>query len=783
MKKAFVVLLAFVALLVLATMVATASTGSGVAAAAPVPQASTPGTVDTIETCTVCHKRSGAEHQTFYNSLYQDGVITVTDLAYTKGAAGASTVTFKLLKNGQPVNPKDMDALSIYWAPFADGKFQFEPARDRLSLKGKVAADGKGVVTSTLTGLPEADQKFVDATDLSKEAGALVVYGRDGTIKRIPGTRVDQAQFPFIGLLTTGTVDYASTANDAGCVKCHTDPYLKHGYIYAQVNDDPKTDFVTCKVCHLDNGEGGHFEWQLLVNDPVKAAEFLAAGEEEGLKLLSEDELKLYAYNPSVMNDVHMSHAMEFPYPQSMANCATCHEGKLDTILTDANFTAATCKSCHPTTGAKAEAKEGEEPAWDTTPLALDTLIGEKHPPIDWLNPVDCATCHKAGGLAADFKTIHPGYDTTVYNEAGIRYSDAISVTIGDATFANNKLTVDFSAAATKDVTNVDVTKNMTPTVIVSLYGWGTRDFLVGGHERLVDDNKDGKIDRSDQRALEAEFGAETANPRVKFLSGEGGKWQVEFDLTGQADLIKNGAVRRLEFGVLPATFTDDGKQVAVNAVTQTFDLGDAAWDDAAFKPIADVAKCESCHGALATNFHDPSYGGSVVACRMCHITKSGGSHLEMQSRALDSYVHAIHAMQPFDTGDINFDDPVQAVHYEHHIGMPYPTHQEENCESCHLPRTYEAPDQATALPGILSASSENETWDRRIGTVPSMIVGPATTACGGCHRAHLINEDKAGNLAALNKHFTQGGYEVPAGADAVKTWTDVTNKVMELFK
>ena len=30
------------------------------------------------------------------------------------------------------------------------------------------------------------------------------------------------------------------------------------------------------------------------------------------------------------MNDTHMSHAMEFPYPMSMSNCNTCHEGKLD---------------------------------------------------------------------------------------------------------------------------------------------------------------------------------------------------------------------------------------------------------------------------------------------------------------------------------------------------------------------------------------------------------------------------------------------------------------------
>ncbi len=50
-------------------------------------------------------------------------------------------------------------------------------------------------------------------------------------------------------------VDYVSAANNAGCEKCHTEPYLKHGYIYAQVDHDATNDFYTCKACHLDNGE------------------------------------------------------------------------------------------------------------------------------------------------------------------------------------------------------------------------------------------------------------------------------------------------------------------------------------------------------------------------------------------------------------------------------------------------------------------------------------------------------------------------------------------------
>ena len=208
--------------------------------------------------------------------------------------------------------------------------------------------------------------------------GLIVVYGRDETVGRLPA-RVYQAKYPFAALLETGGgVDYVSAANNAGCEKCHTDPYLKHGYIYAQVDGDPATDFYTCKACHLDNGEGGHFEWQLLVDDPEKAVEWLNS--DEDLSIFTPEQLDLYAYTTSLMNDVHMSHAMEFPYPQSMASCVTCHEGKLDAVLSDDNFTVETCKSCHPVTGAVAAAAEGEDPAYDTTGLALKTILPSADP-------------------------------------------------------------------------------------------------------------------------------------------------------------------------------------------------------------------------------------------------------------------------------------------------------------------------------------------------------------------------------------------------------------------
>ena len=157
------------------------------------------------------------------------------------------------------------------------------------------------------------------------------------------------------------------------------------------------------------------------------------------------------------MNDVHMSHAMEFPYPQSMANCVTCHEGKLDTVLADENFTVTTCKSCHPVTGAKAAAEGEEEPAYDTTELALKTILPEGiHGSMD-LNTTDCPSCHAEGKSASTFKQIHTGYDKAIYTADGLKYSDAIKVTIDNATFDGSKLNFQFSAAEDPDVEGIDV--------------------------------------------------------------------------------------------------------------------------------------------------------------------------------------------------------------------------------------------------------------------------------------------------------------------------------------
>jgi len=269
------------------------------------------------ETCGICHPDAGEKHQESYDELYQDGVIKVTDLAYRFTEPGTTVVTFKMTKNGAPFNGASVQNLNIYFVGYTGTAFE---GAGRLSLKGKLSYDpASGVTTSTLEEKEPGADGYIDYTNVSGVDGILVVYGYNEQVGSLPA-RIRQVKYPYAAFLETGGgVDYVSAANNDGCEKCHTDPYLKHGNIYSRVNDDPATDFLTCKVCHLDNGEGGHLEWQLLVDDPVKAVEWLDS--DEDLSIFTPEQLELYAYRTTLMNDVHMSHAMEFPYPQRQTGC------------------------------------------------------------------------------------------------------------------------------------------------------------------------------------------------------------------------------------------------------------------------------------------------------------------------------------------------------------------------------------------------------------------------------------------------------------------------------
>ncbi|MBE0604147.1 MAG: hypothetical protein IH611_11070, partial [Deltaproteobacteria bacterium] len=518
------------------------------------------------ESCATCHAGEGDAHQTAYDELYQDNVVQVTNVAYSNDGT-SDIVTFDLA--GPVEDCSQLANLNIYFVGYTGTGFDNDNGA-RVSLKGTLT-NNAGQCTST--------NAQTAAGDLSAVNGLLVVYGYHPSASTIPNTRVRMAKYPYAAILKTGTVGHVPTANVAGCEKCHTVPYLKHGNIYGRVAKDASTDFLTCKACHQDNAAGGHYEWQLLVENPAMAAEYLTRAEVDEDAAVAWLQTQLgadfakYEYKMSVMEDTHRSHAMEFAYPQSASNCIACHEGKLANILTDANFTLATCKSCHPVTG--------------SNPLALETLI-DAHGVANVTTP--CNDCHKTGSIAPVFGAIHSGYDKRVYTSAGAKYSDAITVTIDSATFVNNQLTIQFHAAESPDIAGLNVT-SIVPTVMVGLYGWDTKDFLFGPHERTIDSDRN------------IEYVVGSTHPRFTTVSASGGTWRVTADLSTWAADIANGSVKRVEIGVLPKLVNSDNVVLALTSPSRTFDLTTKAFVNY-YAPIADVAKCNNCHEALGTTFH-----------------------------------------------------------------------------------------------------------------------------------------------------------------------------------
>jgi len=463
------------------------------------------------------------------------------------------------------------------------------------------------------------------------------------------------------------------------------------------------------------------------------------------------------------MNDVHMSHAMEFPYPQKMSNCTTCHEGHMAEITADKFFVIETCKSCH---GIQPRGDYDDLAFYETKAPSMETIWEEEG--VSALHSVgaNCLGCHSStAGIGPTFAALHNGYDPEIYNASGEKYSEMYTAEITGVSMADGKVDIKFTG-------NTDL---MTaPQVLVSFYGYDTKQMLVASHSRDGNSNRMEKTIGTDNPLFTEE--ADSAQ----------GNWHIVLDTTAYAveptiqDLIDDGAIKRLEVSVRP-TVVIGGQTVATNAVSKTLVIASNTIDDNYFKgdnALAKVEGCNACHDALATTFHSGDRGGDITVCKHCHVPSSGGSHLEMQSREIASYVHAIHSFQAFDPGDINFDDPVEAKIYGLHIEHKFPNFSIKNCKACHFSDAFNVPDQSESLPAVLSASDSNDTWDRKIGDVPSYVTGPASKACGGCHRAHAINEDEAGELAAFYQHTRAGGYLVEDG-----DWNAIVEEIMAMFK
>jgi hypothetical protein len=770
------------------------------------------------ESCNLCHAGAGPAHQAVYDS-YADATkmtATIDTVVVTPNAAPdlgtfKTVVTFTLKNNGQPVTSVAALKQKRYAAQGYNATTKTFDTALNFGFSAAVATATPGTFTVTAAKAPY---------DITTSNAFLYFYFGDATVIPPEGHYTLMDNVVSVAKVY-GTIGWTSTASVSGCQKCHGNPYQKHGYRQAVVPG--LADFVACKACHTDQRGGVDFNLAMTAEDPLRLAELEAIGASCGGELCwsAEDEAT-YAYTATTMADTHIAHAKEFLYPQEMSNCATCHDGKLDRILTDANFTGNTCKSCHLYVAAAGEDPKRAPvlaPAYHEIDWVKGVLVETDNstvPPT--VTELQCNACHADnadvtafggtntpndgqgpmmfGNEVPLFSDLHVGKDNKIYDAAGTKFSSAITAQATSATFdgTSKKLTVGFS------VSGAAADALIRPTLVVSLYGYDTKDFVISGHSSQFAD-KTPNLEWAEGAVIRGTTTpANTNRLTVSPATATAGKktWTVTTDLTTWAAKLADGSVKRLEIAFLPvvglnqaaAVNTDPAKgainpAIAAGGVARTFDLvANALVADAASygKAIVSVDKCNQCHDALGMSFHTPSYGSAgVVGCRLCHFVGTGGSHLEMQSRSIDSYVHSIHSFQAFDIQNYDFADELSAFQYEHHTSATYPYFTTFACESCHNAGTYGVADVKKSLPGIHSASSAIKGKIRSISGVPIAVTGPSARACGGCHRAEMVKADDAAKLQWFDAHTGGWGYRSTAASStaAANIWG---LKIDELF-
>jgi OmcA/MtrC family decaheme c-type cytochrome len=512
-----------------------------------------------------------------------------------------------------------------------------------------------------------------------------------------------------------------------------------------------------------------------------------------------------------------------------MSNCIACHgeledaagnpipgTDKLAVVLDNSNFQMETCQGCHVLEGINASPAYGAVPEGDYYRSHRAPAFGYLwrrgadltfHEGLDLYN-TDCTSCHgpvnppQNNVGAPSLSDYHNGYDRHIYDANGIRYADTYTASIDSVTYddVNDTLTIEYHASDGAVV----------PELLVSFYGWDTKDFIVPSHFRDADRNRFEYEPDPDPAVPNTNplFTVDDTVVRPNYRTTANLAAYVAQLTDDIPTLIDNMDVTKIEVTLTPF-INIGGSNITLDSVTATYDLMANAVIPNYFKgsgaggtAIADYNKCNACHDQLAVTFHSGSgRAGEMTMCRNCHAVTNGGSHLEMQGRSIEGYVHAIHSFQDFDLDDI-FAAPFNAVRakrYSTHIEHAFPYFTAMACEACHNPGTYNVPDQTKSMPGLLSDSwtKDLETWysiipgaapgltaavenlaGRNIGQIGEYVVGPASKACGGCHRAEFINEDHAGDLAAFNAHTEAFGTYVKNDTEDGEG-TDVDDEVL----
>jgi len=224
------------------------------------------------ESCVICHSGAGDDHQAIYDDYADQSAfeVEIDGVASVDNGDGTFdvTMTFTIEKDGLPYIDADelpsLDQMRAYAVEYdsATGTFDNDHRLSRNGAGVVALGGGQYSVTSNMAYAPEASN------------AAVYIYIADGLLDTEGMSLYGDVYNAGKAYGTLATTPYVSPANVAGCEKCHGAPYMKHGYRAAAVPG--LDDFAACKTCHYDTRNGGHQDWQLLVDDPARYAEIAA---------------------------------------------------------------------------------------------------------------------------------------------------------------------------------------------------------------------------------------------------------------------------------------------------------------------------------------------------------------------------------------------------------------------------------------------------------------------------------------------------------------------------
>lgn len=508
---------------------------------------------------------------------------------------------------------------------------------------------------------------------------------------------------------------------------------LRRGYHYATGENDVVT---SCTTCHAYNGNLAKYAHGIHMSTKTEPVTVKAG----------------YTY--------------AITFPNSMENCAVCHDGsKARTITDDKYFKYSLCTQCHVPTPAvdgdtDADKKAKAWGGWNWT----NTAIQQMHVDFPSATEADCTNCH-TGGTARKFSEMHAGWDPTSPIAKNLKFTvKSVDVAAGVATIKwsalkNDGTAYDLRVNETNSTASVPAfstaAKPLGKLVVRVAYGLGA-DINAGEFDITnegVSRGRNNTINYIDNTVLSAD-GTEATTTVT--LANNTLETVAMFVVFNRPSINLNGV----------ETF------VNAPSMFQPFKIEDGTIVKR--RTIVDDAKCTSCHaGAI---YHSGGRGtmslvagtsGGVETCLICHntnstqaVTADPTAEHNYISTDIKFMIHRIHAATEnehlwsrYNDSQQTFGDRTDAA------GIYYPQ-SIKNCEACHVDNSYTNVPKPTFLAHSVAGGDLTTRTD-------DTVVGAAYATCASCHTGKF---DKG-----LEKHatpFAMGTFGTPASVNKLELTT-----------